>query len=257
MAQLRAQLAGQLAGQVDRRFAQRRSAESGLRTGAEQEVPTLPTLPALAELLPDPGLRRGASYAVEGSTTLALALAAGPSAEGSWCAAVGMPMLGIEAAAELGLDLDRLALVPDPGDRWLSVVATMAEAFDVVLVKPPTRAYDAQSRRLAARFRERGTVLLVLGSWPGCEARLAVTGSRWHGLGNGHGRLTAREAMVTVSGRRSAARPRTATLWLPDPVGGVRLADPGATDSGPGAADSGAGAAGETAAPSLTALAAG
>src|SRR3954463_126996 len=52
----------------------------------------LPVLRALEELLPDRGLRRGPTVAVGGgvgATSLALALAAGPSAAGSWCAAVG------------------------------------------------------------------------------------------------------------------------------------------------------------------------
>src|SRR2546430_2156996 len=60
----------------------------------------LPALPAIAGLLPDGGLRRGTTVAVAGSTSLALALAAGPSGAGSWCVGVGARSLGLVAAAD-------------------------------------------------------------------------------------------------------------------------------------------------------------
>ena len=100
---------------------------------------------------------------------------------------VGVPSLGAETAAGLGVDLDRLALVPFPGTSWLEVVAALIEAVDIVVVRPPPRVFDADARRLAARVRQRGAVLVVLGQWPGCELRLTVTGSQWTGLGAGHG----------------------------------------------------------------------
>src|SRR4051794_15451831 len=82
-------------------------------------VRTLPTLPALADLLPGGGRRVGASYSVEGSASLAMALMAGPAANGAWCGVVGMPEFGAEAAAGLGIDLTRVVLVPRPGEQWL------------------------------------------------------------------------------------------------------------------------------------------
>src|SRR5690606_14054535 len=81
----------------------------------------LPVLPAFEGLLPGAGLRRGATVAVgarpgvTGATSLALALAAGASQAGSWVAAVGLGSLGLVAAAELGVSLERLVLVADPG----------------------------------------------------------------------------------------------------------------------------------------------
>ncbi len=192
---------------------------------AGRAVPTLPTLPAFADLLPGQGLRRGASYAIEKSTMLTLALAAGPSRAGSWCGVVGMPGLGAEAAAGLGIDLTRFVLVPSPGRQWLSAVAALIDVLDVVVVRPPTRAYDAEIRRLAARVRERGAVLLVQdGDWAGSELRLAIRSSTWHGLGAGHGHLAAREVTVEATGRGAGGRRRTSRLWLPDRDGGVRPA---------------------------------
>src|SRR5918995_170498 len=109
----------------------------------------------------------GTTVAVTSSAALALALVAGASAAGSWVAAVGLPDLGIVAAAETGIALERLALVPTPGVRaWPAVVAAFLDAVDVVLVRAPARLPAAQARRLAARARERGAVLIPLGAWP-------------------------------------------------------------------------------------------
>src|SRR2546423_11894587 len=85
------------------------------RPVALSEEERLPLLGALTELFPGGGLRRGATVAVTGSTSLALALLAGPSQAGSWTAGVGRPDPRLVAAAELGVDLARLALGPRPG----------------------------------------------------------------------------------------------------------------------------------------------
>jgi len=115
----------------------------------------LPVDEGLAELLPGRGLRRGSVTAVGRSHALALALVAEASRT-SWVAAVGLDNLGILAAHELGLALERLALIPSPGRRWADVTAVMIEAVDVVMVRPPAGAPAATLRRLAARGRERG-----------------------------------------------------------------------------------------------------
>lgn len=175
----------------------------------------LPAVPAVRELLPGGALRRGSTVAVVGSTSLALALAAAPSASGSWCAAVGLPTLGLSAAAELGVSLERLALVAAPGERWPSVVGALLDALDVVVVRPPGPVRAAHVRRLSARAREGGAVLVPLGAWEGADVRLAVAGSEWHGLAAGHGHLRARRLEVVVWGRGAAARPLRAQVWLP------------------------------------------
>jgi hypothetical protein len=176
----------------------------------------LPTHPAIAELLPGGGLKPGAMYSVESSATLLLALLAGPSAAGSWCGVVGVPEFGIEAAASFGIDLDRLILVPNPGDQWLAVTAAIADVLTVVVAKPPRQASESNLARLAARLRQRGSTLIVIGSWPQTEAMLSLSQSAWTGIGAGHGHLTARQVTVTVS-TRLGGRPRSARMWLPDP----------------------------------------
>src|SRR5215216_3325626 len=195
----------------------------------------LPVVPALRPLLPGRGLRRGSTVAVGRSAALALALVAGASAAGSWVAAVGLPDLGVVAAAETGVVLERLALVPAPGPRaWPTVVAALLDAIDVVLVRSPPGLPSAQARRLIARARERGAVLVPLGPWPEpADLRLAVAASTWHGLGQGHGTLRARQVEVAVTGRGPATRERRALLWLPGSDGAIAAAgSPGDVDGG-------------------------
>ena len=180
----------------------------------------LPTHPALAELLPGGALAAGGVYAVDNSTTLALGLLQGPSAAGSWCAVVGVPDLGVEAAAGLGLDLERLVLVPHPGEQWLSVVSALVDVVSVVLVKPPmregrARLGDAAASKLASRLRQREAVLVSLGEWPRTDARLTVTASTWAGIGSGFGHLTARQVTVSSESRSWAGRAKSRRLWLP------------------------------------------
>ena len=74
----------------------------------------LPVLGPLQPLFPAGALRRGSVVSVTGSTSLALSVLAAASAQGSWCAAVGMPSLGLAAAAELGVALERFPLVASP-----------------------------------------------------------------------------------------------------------------------------------------------
>lgn len=188
--------------------------------GRKLDTPVLPVPAALASLLPGGGLRPGASYSLGRSAALLFSLFARPSQDGAWCAAVGIPHLGVEAARAAGVDLSRLVLVPDPGDRWLAVTAAIADVLPVVAVRPPARAKDRDVARLAARMREREAVLLVQGPWPQTEAMIDVGDPSWVGLGAGWGLLEGRELTVTVTSRRFPA-PRTGRVLLPDAAGEV------------------------------------
>lgn len=193
--------------------------------GRRLDAPVLPAHPALAEILPDGGLRPGALYTVGASASLLFALLAAPSQSGSWCAVIGMPHLGVEAAAHAGVELSRLVLIPEPGARWLAVTAAVADIVPVVALRPPAEApRSAELSRLTARLRDRGAVLLVQGAWPQAEATIEVTPHRWTGLGAGHGLLAERAVTVTVSHRRAAV-PRRARLLLPAADGGVAKAE--------------------------------
>lgn len=194
--------------------------------GRRMDAPILPTHPAFSSLLPGGGLRSGSAYAIARSMSLLLALMARPSQDGAWCGVVGMPELGAEAAEKYGLDLDRLVFIPDPGPRWMAVTATIAEVLPVVAVRPPAGAHTArggaEATRLAARLRDRGTVLLVQGPWPQAEAVIDVADPRWAGLGQGHGYLAGREVTVSVSSKRTPTA-RRARILLPAADGSIEL----------------------------------
>jgi hypothetical protein len=184
----------------------------------------LPVLPALQELLPG-GLRRGSVVAAGRWGLLGLALAAGASVAGAWCAVVGLPQLGVAAAANAGLDPGRMLLIADPGPGWPQVVASLLDGCELVLLRPPGRPSAQLRRRLEATVRRFGGVLVVAGDWDGAQTRLLVAHQEWVGIGAGHGRLRARRAQVVADGRGAAARPRARWLWLPGPDGSVTIAD--------------------------------
>lgn len=166
----------------------------------------LPVAPELRELLPGGALRAGAATAVQGSLQLSLALLATVSASGAWCGAIGLPELGIEAAAQTGIALDRFVLVPDPGAQALGIAGILSEVLAAVLLRPEGAPKPGDVERLAARLREGGTALVVLGEWPRADTVLRVTGSRWTGLGQGHGMLDAHELSVQSMDRRGPRR---------------------------------------------------
>jgi hypothetical protein len=181
--------------------------------------PPLAVPPALTPLLPD-GLRRGSTTAVLGSTSLVLAMiAAACTAREAWAAVVGQPSLGLLAAAQTGVALARLAVVPQPGVDTPTVVAALLDGIDVVVVGPGARLVDADRRRLMARARDRGSVLLSTAPWPGAGCVLTVEGGRWTGVGDGDGRLRAHELHVTRTGRGSAGRAQDLRVVLPLEVG--------------------------------------
>ena len=206
----------------------------------------IPVEGALAPLLPEGGIRRGAAVVVggHGSTTLAVALAAEASRRGSWVAAVGMADLGVAALAERNVDLDRWALVDLPagaggrggwgGTLAADVLGAVVAGFDLVLLGPSIRVTGATAQRLLARMREHGTSLIcALGSVTADmaaglqpEVRMTVEQTRWTGIDDGHGRLLARRAEVVVGGRGAASRPRRMLMWLPSEDGRVTRAAP-------------------------------
>jgi hypothetical protein len=187
---------------------------------AVERVRVLPVHAELAGLFPDGGLRRGSTVAVRGSTALLLALLAGATEAGSWAAVVGQPDLGVLAAAEVGVAVERLALIPQPGSRPSAVIAALLDGVDLV-VASSARLTDALARRLSARARHRGAVLLVTGSWPGVDLELTCEGGTWTGLKTGSGHLLERQVVVRAQGRGAAARPVRTHLLLPGPGGAI------------------------------------
>jgi hypothetical protein len=209
----------------------------------------IPGPDALLPVLPEGGLQRGWSVAVEGSGSwsLAAALVAPLQVGDGWVGVVGAPAFGLVAATGYGFRLDRVALVDQPPTgRWAAVVAALVDGFDAVLVDPAGGVPARDARRLRARARERGAILVHLDgarTWPeAADVVLRVEESRWEGLEEagpdgapspgGHGHLRARRVAVTGSGRRLPGRPRRTEVWLPGPGGGLVATDPASTPVG-------------------------
>jgi hypothetical protein len=190
--------------------------------GADGRV--LPVGAPLATLLPGGGLRRGTTVAVTGTagaTSLVLALLAEASAGGAWAGVIGRPDLGLVAAAEAGVALERLALVPYPGADLVAVTAALLDGLDLVVVAGRV-LHGSDRARLAARARQRGAVLLPLGPWPGADVELTCEQGRWQGVGAGSGdvgRLRTRRVCVRLRGRGVAPAGRSARLLLPGVAG--------------------------------------
>ncbi len=189
---------------------------------------TLPVAGALAPLLPEGGLVRGHTVACTGGAgpALALALAGTAVGAGAWLAVVDLPWLGVEAARELGVVLERLVRVDTgarPG-RWAKAVAAAADGFELILTAPPRD--DQALRRVRQRVQARGGVLVLIGA-PArpTDVVLRTLPARWEQAAHGHGHLRARRVHVEATGRR-VPLPRRADLWLPGPGGGVTTAAP-------------------------------
>ncbi|HEX4222041.1 MAG TPA: hypothetical protein VHZ97_06755 [Pseudonocardiaceae bacterium] len=184
----------------------------------------LPVRAELAELLPLGGLRRGSTISVRGSNSLLHALLATATTRGSWAGVVGLPDLGLLAAAELGVALQRLAVAPRPGGQLVSVVSAMLDGMDLVVVdaaglgRAGRRGGDL-AKRLSARARHRGAVLIAAGAWPGADLELSCTELRWFGLGDGRGYLAEGQLVISATGRGVAARRRERTVVLPCAAG--------------------------------------
>ena len=192
---------------------------------------TLPVAEELAELFVEGGLVRGRILTCTGlaATSLALALVAPVVATGSWLGIVDLPTIGLDAASEFGLPLERVVAVNSEhgGDgsresddrrahRWPDVMAAAIDGFDVLLARVPADASPSSVRKVATRVQRRGAVVVLLGD-PGpatCDGVLHTEPLGWTGVGNGHGHLQQRSVVVQASGRRMPGRCRR-ELMLP------------------------------------------
>ena len=109
----------------------------------------------LADSLPVP-LPRGTVAVLSGARSLLLSVVAAVTAAGGNAAIVGHPDVGLLAAAEMGADLSRLAVIPDPGTDPVEVAAVLVDGMDLVVLGlggrrvPQTRARAVLARALGA-----------------------------------------------------------------------------------------------------------
>lgn len=119
-------------------------------------------------------LPRGTVAVLSGARSLLLRMVAEVTAGGGNAAILGQPDIGLLAAVEMGADLSRIALIPDPGSDPVEVAAVLIDGMDlVVLGLGGRRVTRTRARAVVARARHKGcTVLVTDGDWEGAPARL-------------------------------------------------------------------------------------
>jgi len=198
---------------------------------------------ALVPLVPDGALVRGRSIVCAGvtATSVALALTTQAVQAGAWLAVVGVPWLGVEAAAELGVPLERLVRIdPDPiagrrrGEVWAELMAAALDGFELIVTCVPSATGVALVRKVQQRMQARGAVVVTIGdteTWPG-DVTIRAHRARWEGVADGHGCLRARRVELEASGRR-VPRARRTELWLPGPGSAIEAVPAAPTELRP------------------------
>ena len=217
----------------------------------------LPVHQALAPLFglasgdPAPlALTRGHTVACVGSAAMSCALAVlvAPTQAGSWAGVVGLPSCGVQAAADLGVSLERTVFVADPtsGSQASSqqadaaaVLSALVDGVDVLLLAHHVVNSLSPSllRRLQTRVQSRGGILVVVNetnsstSSLSADIRLTATTEQWQGVGSGHGHLQRRRVLLQLDGRRRA-RTSAHSVWLPDHRGQLSSVETTAENAG-------------------------
>jgi hypothetical protein len=176
----------------------------------------LPLPEILGNALPAP-LPRGTVAVLTGSRSLPLSMVAAVTAEGGHAAIVGQPDAGLLAAVEMGADLSRIAVIPDPGSDPVEVAAVLMDGMDMVVLGLGGRSVPAtRARAVVARARQKGCTLLVTnGDWQGASARLdaRVCGYEITGRARpGFGRIGKVQLTYSLSGRAVSGRTGPATV---------------------------------------------
>lgn len=167
-----------------------------------------------------------AAQAGSANSSLALALAAATTAQGSWVVALGWPSLGLVAAHNLGVNLNRLVLADvSSSEETLLALDTLVGSVELIMVNN-LRLNGREHRHLTSRLRTRGTTLISVNtSWHTTpDITLWASTLSWEGLGNGHGHLRLRRVNIRSRGRRKASQERSVQVWLPGPEGKVESA---------------------------------
>jgi hypothetical protein len=171
----------------------------------------LPVPQLLADVLPD-ALPRGTVAVLSGARSLALNMVAAVTAGGGTAAIVGQPDVGLLAAVEMGADLSRLAVIPDPGTDPVEVAAVLMDGMDLIVLALGGRSVPlTRARAVVARAQHKGCTLLVTdGDWQGASIRLKarVCGYETTSDKPGFGRISKVRLEVRAAGRRAIRRAR-------------------------------------------------
>ena len=189
------------------------SGKVGSGRRAEAELPeseaSLPIPPMLADALPQ-ALPRGTVAVLSGARSLPVSMVAAVTAAGGNAAIVGQPNIGLLAAVEMGADLSRLAVIPDPGTDPVEVAAVLMDGMDLVMLGLGGRSVPlTRARAVVARAHQKGCTLLVTdGDWQGASIRLEARVCGYEIGAPGFGRINRVRLDVCAQGR-AIGRTRT------------------------------------------------
>ncbi len=189
-----------------------------------QVVERLAVADDVRELLPDSGLVRGRIVRCSGDAglSLALSLCSLATQQGSWLGVVGVDHLGLLAAVEHGVALERTVLVhpPKTSREWSITVAAAIEGLDLLIVAVPERLSVNDARRVQTRLQSRRAVMIIVENTVLSQTRsmsssneaqqfladvvLDTKTKSWSGVDRGAGYLQHRDVRIRVSGRRVA-----------------------------------------------------
>ncbi len=120
---------------------------------------------SLPELLPGP-LPRGTVALLSGARSLELSMVAAVTTQGGHVAIIGQPDIGLLAAVEMGADLSRVAVIPEPGADPVEVAAVLLDGMDLVVLGLGGRSVLApRARAVVARARQRERNLRIEDGW--------------------------------------------------------------------------------------------
>lgn len=163
----------------------------------------IPVAPELAALFPSGGLERGHVYGCRGDAWLSLmyVLIAQSTQEGSWVSMINLDFVAMMSAQEQGVALQRVLCVDAKGDAavWTHVVGACVDGVDIVVVyRPQCRTSDV--RRIEARLKAHGSILIVVGDPGAFSPAVVLTGHTTHWDFSTY--AMSRSVQVTASGRR-------------------------------------------------------
>ncbi len=148
-------------------------------------------------------LPRGTVAVLSGARSLPLSMVAAVTAAGGHAAIVGQPDVGLLAAVEMGADLSRIAVIPEPGADPTEVAAVLMDGMDLVVLGLGGRTVPAtRARAVVARARQKGCTLLVTGGdWQGASARLEARVSGYEMTCGSGGRISRVRLAMRARGR--------------------------------------------------------
>lgn len=153
--------------------------------------------------------------------SLLFSLVATATSVGSWLAFVDVPRVGLMAAHEYGVALQRVMCVNSGGhtQSYAQVVGALVDGIDLVVVSSPACS-AAEARRIVARAKASGSVLIILGRTGQFSPDVVLSSSttEWHF----HTHASSRTMSVQAHGRR-VYNQRALTVQLPAADGAVSL----------------------------------